>query len=91
MKIKFLSDYDLPLNKTLEINNVVIVVGSVFNEGNKYYPQVYWEECFYKLQMLEYDMIDVFIGIAINKTNGSGKPNGLSRCFIYVTGTFLIF
>ena len=33
--------------------------------------------------MLEYDMIDVFIGIAIYKTNGSGKPNGLSKCFIY--------
>ena len=28
-------------------------------------------------------MIDVFIGIAIYKTNGSGKPNGLSKCFIY--------
>ena len=27
--------------------------------------------------MLEYDMIDVFIGIAIY------KPNGLSKCFIY--------
>ena len=41
MKIKFRSDDDLPLKKTLELHNIVIVVGSVFNEGNKYYPQVY--------------------------------------------------
>ena len=41
MKIKFRSDDDLDLNKMLELPNIVIVVGSVFNEGNKYYPQVY--------------------------------------------------
>ena len=41
MEIKFRSDDDSPLNKTLELRNIVIVVGSVFNEGNKYYPQVY--------------------------------------------------
>ena len=39
MKIKFRSDDDLDLNKMLELPNIVIVVGSVFNEGNKYYPQ----------------------------------------------------
>ena len=41
MKIKFRSDDDLDLNKMLELPNIGIVVGSVFNEGNKYYPQVY--------------------------------------------------
>ena len=41
MKIKFRSDDDLPLNKMFELPNIVIAVGSVFNEGNKYYPQVY--------------------------------------------------
>ena len=41
MKIKFRSDDDLDLNKMLELPNIVTVVGSVFNEGNKYYPQVY--------------------------------------------------
>ena len=30
MKIKFNSDDDLPLNKTLELRNMVIVVTSVF-------------------------------------------------------------
>ena len=46
MKIKFHSDDDLPLKKTLERYNVVIVVKSVFDEGNKYNPQVFLDECF---------------------------------------------
>ena len=37
MKIKFNSGDDLPLKKTLELYNMVIVVRSVFHEGNKYY------------------------------------------------------
>ena len=37
MKIKFNSDDDLSSKKTLELLNMVIVVRSVFNEGNKYY------------------------------------------------------
>ena len=40
MKIKFNSDDDLPVNKTLEIRNMIKVVRSVFHKGNKYYPQV---------------------------------------------------
>ena len=49
MKIKFNFDDDLPLNKTLEIRNMVIVVRSIFHEGNKYYSQVFLDECLYKL------------------------------------------
>ena len=41
MKIKFDSDDDLPLNKTIEIPTVTTVVRSVFHENNKYYPQVF--------------------------------------------------
>ena len=37
MKIKLNSDDDLTLKKTLELNNMVIVVRSVFHEVNKYY------------------------------------------------------
>ena len=37
MKHKFNSDDDLPLEKTLELYNVIIVVRSVFHEDNKYY------------------------------------------------------
>ena len=49
MKIKFNSDDDLPRKKTLELRNKLIVVGSVFNEDNNYYPQVFLDECLYKL------------------------------------------
>ena len=40
MKIKFNSDDDLPLKKMVELQNMVIVVRSVFQEDNKYYPQL---------------------------------------------------
>ena len=37
VKIKFNSDDDLPLNKTLELYNMIIVVRAVFHEDKKYY------------------------------------------------------
>ena len=40
MKIKFNSD------EILKIYNMAIVVKSVFQRGNKYYPQVFLDECF---------------------------------------------
>ena len=44
MKIRFESDDDLPLGKILNILAMVIA-GSVFQEGSKYYPQVILHEC----------------------------------------------
>ena len=49
MKIKFNSDDDLPLNKTIEIHSATIVVKAVFHENNEYYPQVFLEKCLYEL------------------------------------------
>ena len=49
MKIKFNSDYQLPLNKTIEFPNMVIIFKAVFEENNKYYRQVFLEEGLYKL------------------------------------------
>ena len=49
MKIKFNSDNELPLNKTIEIPITSIVVRAVFNENNKYYPQLFLDECLYKM------------------------------------------
>ena len=49
IKIKFNSDDDLPLNKTLKLYNMVIIIRSEFREGNKYYQQEFLEECLYKL------------------------------------------
>ena len=39
MKIKLDSDDELPLNKTVEIPTITIVVRAIFLENNKYYPQ----------------------------------------------------
>ena len=49
MKIKSDSDDELPLNKTIEIPVMVIVVRAIFYENNKYYPQVSLHECLYGL------------------------------------------
>ena len=49
MKIK-LSLYDwLPINKTIEIHSMIMVVRAAFHEHNKYYPHVFLDECLYKL------------------------------------------
>ena len=49
MKIKFDSDDNLPLNKMTDIYNVTIVSTAIVYENNKYYPQVFLDECFCKL------------------------------------------
>ena len=41
MKIKSNSDDHLPLNKTLKLHNMTIIIRSVFEEDGKYYPKVY--------------------------------------------------
>ena len=46
MKIKF---NDLPLNKTIKISTITIAVRAIFLEDNKYYPQIFLDECLYKI------------------------------------------
>ena len=48
-KIKFNSDDELHLNKMIKIPTMTVVVKAVFQENNKYYPQVFLDECLYKL------------------------------------------
>ena len=47
--MKFDLDDELPLNKTTEIPTVTIVVRAIFLENNKYYAQVFLDECLYKI------------------------------------------
>ena len=49
MKIKFNSDYDLPLNKALSFHNITITIRSVFKEDGKLYPQVFSDDTLYEL------------------------------------------
>ena len=52
MEIKFKSNDKLPLSKIVEIRNMIIVVRATFHENNKYYRQVFLDECLYKLQII---------------------------------------
>ena len=49
MIFKFNSDDELPLNKTIKIPTITIVVRAAFHENNKYYPQVFLDECLCEL------------------------------------------
>ena len=49
MKIDFNSDDDLALNKQLKFINLAITVRTAFEEDGKYYPQIFLDECLYKL------------------------------------------
>ena len=49
MKTKFNSDDKLPLNKRTEIPTIAIVVRATFLDNNRYYPQVFLDECLHKI------------------------------------------
>ena len=49
MKIKFDLDENVPLKKTVKLHSMTIIIRSVFQEGNKYYPQCFLNEWLYKL------------------------------------------
>ena len=51
MKIKYNSDDDLPLKKTLKFRSVTITIRSVFKEDGKLYPQVFLDETLYELNV----------------------------------------
>ena len=50
MKMKFNSDDNLPLNKILKLHNLTIIVRSGLEKDNKFYPQIFIDECFYGLE-----------------------------------------
>ena len=45
MKIKFISDDNLSLNKILKFHNMTITIRSVFQEDGKYYPKIFLDFC----------------------------------------------
>ena len=49
MKIRFGSDDDLPLGKTLNILDMIIVTASVYEKNGKYYPVIFLDKCLYEL------------------------------------------
>ena len=51
MKIKFNSDDDLSLNKTLKFHLMTITIRCVFEEDGKLYSQVFLDDTLYKLNI----------------------------------------
>ena len=51
MKIKFNSDDDLPLNKSLKFSLMTITIRYVFEEDGKLYPQVSLDDNLYELNL----------------------------------------
>ena len=49
IKVKFDLDDNVPLNKTREISVMIILVRAIFYGNNKYYTQVFLDECLYEL------------------------------------------
>ena len=49
MKIKLNSDDELSINKTVETLIITIFVRAISLENNKYYPQVFLDECLHKI------------------------------------------
>ena len=49
MKINYFnSDDDLPLNKSLKLHAMTIVIRSVFEEEGKLYPQIFLDDALYE-------------------------------------------
>ena len=48
-KLNFDTDDDLSLNKPLTFSIMTIFATSVFEDGGKFYPQVYLDEYLYEL------------------------------------------
>ena len=51
MKIKFNSDDELTLNKQLKFHNVTITIRSVFEDDGKLYPEVFFDDTLYELNI----------------------------------------
>ena len=46
-KFRFNSDIDLPVNTIIEFRSLLINVTCVIEKGNKYYPEIYLDDCSY--------------------------------------------
>ena len=49
IKIRFVLDYNLLLNKILKLHMLAVLVRSVFEEDDKYYIHIFLDECVYEL------------------------------------------
>ena len=50
IKIRFKANDDLPLSKIINIPICIVILSSIFKEGNEYRPQVLLHDCFYEYE-----------------------------------------
>ena len=65
MKIKFDRDDNLPLNKTLKLRMLTVIVRSVSEGDGRFYTQAYLDMCLY----VQLDRIEDSEGIDLDKTD----------------------
>ena len=46
-KIRFSSDIDSPLGKLIEFKVLTIIIKCFIKKNDKYYPEIYLDECFF--------------------------------------------
>ena len=51
MKIKLNTDDNLPLNTSLKLHQLTIIVRCIFKEDSKFYPQLYLDDRLYELRV----------------------------------------
>ena len=49
MKIKFNTDDNIPLNKIIYFPNIIIIIRSITKKDDKYYPQLFLDDCLYEV------------------------------------------
>ena len=49
-KIRFSFDIDLPLGKLIEFKILTIIIKRIIKKNDKYYPEIYLDECLYDLK-----------------------------------------
>ena len=51
-KLRFSSDVDLLLDTLIEFHMLTIVINCVIEKANKYYPEIYLDECLYEADIV---------------------------------------
>ena len=59
MKIKFNTDDNISLNKITYFPTITIIIRSVTQKDDKYYPLMFLVNVYIKYKMLEYDRIHI--------------------------------
>ena len=49
MKIEFSTVDNIPLNKIIYLPTITIIIRSITEKDNKYYPQVFLDDCLYQV------------------------------------------